>query len=280
MKKLRFKLILAFLSAVIIPLVITEYFTLSRAETYAKESFQTRFTSEVKQIDYGLTMMFKLIGNNVSLLGTNSSIIDNQPHVSRYLDLPATQMTPTNNPNEAQIYNYFEHIASNFEQLNYIYFGTEQGGYVQWPNGGKTDYYDPRIRPWYLAGIGGQGTPVRAPAYYWAADNSTLISTVKQVTDKNGKSLGVVGMDITLSALTKMLENIGFGYQGSLLVIEDTGRVLADTRNPENVFKMVEASENNALTNLVGQDKAFSDTPLLIGSNEYYAINFTSPYLN
>lgn len=261
MRHLRVKLVLAFLCAVTIPLFVNFLLTVSEARTHARDSFESRFYGEVQQIDNGISLMFQLYENQLSLLSENSLITDSAPHISSYMHLPATQMRPSqSNDTEQKFYQLFAQIAEHYPNLNYLYFGTEQGGYIQWPEGSTTDNYDPRTRPWYTAAKKANGAIIRAPAYYWAADNTMLISTVRMIKDQQNRMLGVVGIDITLDEFTKMLSKAEFGDHGELLVIEHTGRILADTRNPANVFKYVE----NTLSE---EDK-------------FFAVEYLSPYLN
>ncbi|EWH08618.1 Hpt sensor hybrid histidine kinase [Catenovulum agarivorans DS-2] len=260
MQQLRVKLVLAFLCAVTIPLFANFVFTISEVRTHAKNAFESRFYGEVRQIDNAITLMFKLYENQLSLISTQPEFIKNAEYVSSYMHLAATQMQPSaSNPKEQQLFDKFSQIAQHYPNLNYLYFGTEQGGYVQWPEGPTTDNYDPRTRPWYTSAKQANGQIIRAPAYYWAADNTMLISTVRLIKDSQNNDVGVIGLDITLDDFTKMLSKAEFGEQGELVVIEHTGRILADTRNPNNVFEYME--------NTISADQS------------YFAVEYKSPYL-
>ncbi|WP_440905279.1 response regulator [Catenovulum sp. SX2] len=261
MRNLRVKLILAFLCAVTIPLFANFIFTISEVRTHARDAFESRFYGEVQQIDNGISQMFKLYASQLSLLSEQAIFKDSAQHISTYMHLPATQMRPSSsNIAEQSLYKNFVQISEHYPNLNYIYFGTEQGGYIQWPEGATTNHYDPRVRPWYTSAKQANGKIIRAPAYYWAADNTMLISTVRLIKNQQNKMIGVVGIDITLDEFTKMLSKAEFGEQGELVVIEHTGRILADTRNPQNVFKYVE--------NTITED------------DKFFAVEYTSPYLD
>ncbi|WP_016955789.1 response regulator [Catenovulum agarivorans] len=261
MRNLRFKLVLAFLCAVTIPLFTNFVFTINEVQTHARDAFESRFYGEVQQIDNGISQMFKLYASQLSLLSEQEIFKDSAQHISTYMHLPATQMRPSSsNTAEKALFKQFAQIAQHYPNLNYIYFGTEQGGYVQWPEGSTTDNYDPRMRPWYTSAKQADGEIIRAPAYYWAADNTMLISTVRLIKNQQNKMIGVVGIDITLDEFTKMLSKAEFGEQGELVVIEHTGRILADTRNPQNVFKYVENTLSEA--------------------DKFLAVEYISPYLN
>jgi signal transduction histidine kinase/DNA-binding response OmpR family regulator len=281
MHNLRIKLILAFLSAVIVPSFFTVLLTIKETREFAENSFNHAFFNEVKQIDKGISLMFKLIGDNVTLLSKNSLLEGSHQDITRYLNQPATTMSPLSTKSkQANLYRLFLDTASSLTELNYIYYGTSLGGYLQWPAGKTTDNYDPRKRPWYIAGKKSAGKVTRTPAYYWAPDNSTIISTVKQVKNRQGEAIGVIGMDVTLDKLTEMLANINFGYQGSLLVIENTGRVLADTRNPKNNFQFVTEIENGDLASFTSASLSHAETKVSINKLTYFATSYKSPYLD
>lgn len=241
MSNLGIKLIFAFLCAVVIPLAVTNYLTVRETESYAAQTFENSFLGEVRQIENAVSMMFSQYSDNVNLLSANPDLYSARNEITTYMDKEATMMTSdVNGGFETKLYNHFETIAEHLPDLNYIYYGTYSGGYMQWPMGPTTDFYDPRIRPWFTSAVQAEGKTIRAPAYFWAGDNSTLISTVKMLTDASGEPFGVIGMDITLNKFTDMLQSVDFGFNGDLLVVENTGRILADTLTPENVFKLVD----------------------------------------
>jgi len=281
MHNLRIKLVLAFLFAVIVPSFFIALLSIKETKEFAKNSFDHAVINEVRQIDKGISLMFKLIGGNVTLLSKNKLLEQSHKSIPLYLNQSATLMTPlASKSKEADVYRLFLDISSSLPELSYIYFGSTRGGYVQWPAGKTSDNYDPRLRPWYQTGEAAMGEVARVPAYYWAPDDLTIISTVKQVKDPQGAVIGVIGIDVTLNKLTDMLTDINFGYQGSLLVIENTGRILADTLNPKNNFKFVPEIENSTLNSLLSAEKNETKSTISINNLNYYVTSYKSPYLD
>ena len=281
MKNLRTKLVLAFLSAIVFPAFFTVFLTINETQGFAKQSFNQAFTNEVRQIDKGISLMFKMIGDNVTLLSKSPLLEPSHKKLSRYIDKPAMAMTPTtNSPEEAALYQLFTDIGESFSDVNYVYFGSVEGGYLQWPTGNTVANYDPRPRPWYQVAKSSEGKLSRAPAYYWAADNSTIISTVKLVKNSNNEPIGVLGMDVTLDKLTEMLANINFGYGGSLIVVEHTGRILADTKSPSNNFKFIHNIDQPLLASLSTNIQNESTKNITLNEVNYYATTYHSPYLD
>lgn len=48
---------------------------------------------------------------------------------------------------------------------------------------------------------------MRTDAYYWAADDAVIVSTVKAL-KQNGKLVGVQGMDVSLAQLTDLIADV------------------------------------------------------------------------
>ncbi|WP_286233633.1 hybrid sensor histidine kinase/response regulator [Thalassotalea sediminis] len=281
MRSLKAKLIFAFLSAIIIPAFFTAFLTVKETTFFAKDSFNKAFINEVKQIDNGISLMFKLIGDNVTLLSKNPLFIAAHQDLTRYMDRPATLITPLENSQiEAELFKLFTEVGESLTDLSYVYFGSHQGGYLQWPAGNITANYDPRHRPWYKTATANENNVVRAPAYYWAADNSTIISTVKQIKNNSGEAIGVVGLDVSLDKLTQMLSHINFGYNGSLLVIENTGRILADTRQPNNNFKFIKDIEGGVFKSFTASLAKPTTVKVTINNVNYFVTQYTSPFLD
>ena len=152
-------------------------------------------------------------------------------------------MTPkANSEAERAAFGLFEQFGDYHEGISYIYIGTEQSGYMQWPQGEIGAKYDPRPRSWYQTALGANNQTARANAYYWEPDDTVLVSTVKTIVDQ-GKVLGVVGMDVSLKELTHIVKKIKVGESGYLMLIENTGNVLVDAKYPEHNFKPISAIE-------------------------------------
>ncbi|WP_421022015.1 cache domain-containing protein, partial [Klebsiella pneumoniae] len=75
------------------------------------------------------------------------------------------------------------------------------------------------------------GKTVRTGAYYWAADDAVLISTVRTVANQLGNPGGVVNIDVSLKGLTEIVKQIKLGESGFLMLVESNGNVMVDPRD-------------------------------------------------
>ena len=186
------KLKLSFASAIALPLFIIAALVITQTRDQALDNFAQMSEREARQIDNGIAMFFSEIEKNVDYLASHQMVLAAKQDVKAHVD--------TNNPVmlkhlqgssvERAAFQQFDHFGQTHPGLAYIYMGNEQGGYIQWPAGEVNANYDPRSRPWYLTGKSASGKTVRTSAYYWAADDMVIVSTVKAIKD-NGQIIGV-----------------------------------------------------------------------------------------
>ncbi|WP_144393007.1 hybrid sensor histidine kinase/response regulator [Pleionea sediminis] len=254
-RKLKYQLVIAFLLAVTIPILLISFFIVDSIEKKERAYFKERFLSDVRQIDSFINLTFSQIENNLKYLSGLPVFQKSGTGISTYKESKAQLMMPQSaGGKEAQIYSIFLQFARANPGFAYIYFGNFEGGYVQWPLGRTTDYYDPTLRPWFKAGLTGQGDITRASAYFWQADEVAIISTVKLIKSSNGKPLGVVGMDVSLEGLTDMLMKSEFGHESRIVLVEKKSRILADTSSLSHNFKALSKVYPDSVTNLLNRD--------------------------
>ena len=88
--------------------------------------------------------------------------------------------------------------------------------------------FAPRARPWYQDASAHE-TPVVTDVYQFESTGEPGITFAKRIVDKNGTLLGVVGADITMSALSKILETIRIGDDGLVFMANEDGQILSFT---------------------------------------------------
>ncbi|WP_108650038.1 methyl-accepting chemotaxis protein [Dongshaea marina] len=234
------KLILAFLATTILPLLIISLFVVNKLRTEAQEQFANSSTREIRQVDNALDIYFQTITENVNFFATDPLILAIDESITDYMNAPKGPMTPDQNGGlESQIFKQFKTFGDSHPGYAYIYLGTVNGGYIQWPKGDTRGNYDPRIRPWYKSGQDGSGQVIRTEAYYYDVDDAVLVSSVRSFNLKNGQPGGTIGIDVSLKGLTNIIKKIKLGKTGYLMLVEDTGNILVDASNPEHNFKKI-----------------------------------------
>ncbi|WND01772.1 methyl-accepting chemotaxis protein [Temperatibacter marinus] len=280
MKNLRVTLLLAFIGAALLPSTIISTVTFLQVSESSRDSAFTSIDHEVKQVENNFITFFEQIENNVNYLSKHPMVAGNLKSVQGFMNLEGAAsfkpdqeqgtMSAEDYAANADLYKLFVDFAETHPNLAYIYAGSEQGGYIQWPSGTVTDHYDPRVRPWYEAGIVAEQGPKRAQAYYWAPDETAILSTVAQIKSPLGDLHGVLGMDVSLVGLTKIVNSIKIGETGYLMVVEDSGNILVDPSNSNHNFKKLSSVKEGVFQPLIEQQQQVYE--ITIDEIDYFAV--------
>nr|WP_028944886.1 methyl-accepting chemotaxis protein [Pseudomonas vranovensis] len=144
------------------------------------------------------------------------------------------------------------------DSFTYAYLGRADGSFQMSTDDPPPEGYDPRLRPWYEAARDSQGTVVTEP--YRDATDSQLMLTIAVALRQQEQLLGVVGGDLSLDTLVKIINALdfdGIGYaflvsaDGKVLVHPEQGKVMKNLRDlyphhtlsPDAGFSEVESAE-------------------------------------
>lgn len=270
---IRTRLTAAMLSAVIIPLAVITVLAVLELQDSAVKEFENRSSAEIRHIDKAFSLYLNGLAEDAAFLASTQAVKGLDNNVTRYFDAPKRTSAQREGSPEALAFALMDDFGNSRPDLAYVFLGLDDGAYMQWPTGDLGNY-DPRKRPWYLAAKEKPGVPVRAPAYKDVNTGAPLLDYLHTFTTDSGLT-GVVGVDVTLAKLTEMVTSVQFGEQGYLILIEETGAVLADGGAPENNFKKV-----NEVSDVY--QKLFNSNGLLevtLNGELWFATVYTSPEL-
>ena len=111
-------------------------------------------------------------------------------------------------------------FTSNFQ---FTYVGQANGVFTQRPDAAMPAGYDPRERPWYKQAVSAGQTMLTPP--YMAAVGG-LIVTIAMPVKKGGELLGVVGGDLSLDSLVKIINSVDSGGLGYAFLVSSDGQVI------------------------------------------------------
>ncbi|MFT5209256.1 MAG: methyl-accepting chemotaxis protein [Flavobacterium sp.] len=135
--KMSYKLVVAFIAAVILPVSIVSGLMIQRAQEQAIDHFTESNEREVQQINRSLTLFFGEIEKNVNYLANHRFVPAARTGVSTFMHLQKETMSAPlqNSSQEANLFNLYKDFAATHPDLAYVYYGNTEGGYVQWPAG-------------------------------------------------------------------------------------------------------------------------------------------------
>ncbi|EFC91478.1 methyl-accepting chemotaxis sensory transducer with Cache sensor [Dethiosulfovibrio peptidovorans DSM 11002] len=109
-----------------------------------------------------------------------------------------------------------------------IYFGLEKNGKL--PIGSRAkmaEDYDARKRSWYIDAIKKGSDMIVTEPYIDLITNKAVISAAMTVKDGKGKTLGVVGVDISMNALVDFVGKLKLLGEGHGLLLSKAGMIIA-----------------------------------------------------
>ena len=234
---IRSKLTLSFAATVILPIIAIAIVSISMTISKSSTSFVERTHDELRQVDNGFQLFFQQIKANVKFLAENKLTAQLPENTHTYIDADHMMEPKNDSAEELALYRLYEDFGTSHPDLLYVYTGTKGGGFVQYPLE-ELGGYDPRERPWYKQALASPDAPIITEAYQDVIGKPVVTSALV-VKDNQGVIVGVQGLDVTLSTLTDILSNTKLGESGYLILIDDSGTVLADAKTPENNFKNI-----------------------------------------
>ncbi|SFD00065.1 methyl-accepting chemotaxis protein [Bacillus sp. OV322] len=272
MKNKRFsfksKLLIYSLLLSLVPMILIGFFVNNSVTKKTEQDYIHFSEKEIYQVDNAISIYFQSIKENARLLATNPAVITADKTITSYKDKTdgeSIDMTPLKNgPKEKDIFNVFSQFGKSHPNAAYVYMGTPDGGYIQYPEGATTPRFDPTERPWYKAAIGNPGKVKMTSAYAATGSDSIIVSNVVTI-EEGSNQKGVLGLDVSLEGLTSLIKDIHIGKNGYVILTQKDGTILADPKNPKMNFKPISSLKIPKL-NKSTKDGSFDAT---IKGNDY-----------
>lgn len=213
------------------------------SEKEIEENYIVSARHQVSQIDDYITMYLKGLYQDCAFLALNESVSSADETITKYMDkkLDASgyiPMTPSQNSGiESEIYELYKSYALTHSEVVCVYIGTEDGGYIQWPESKLERQYDPRKRKWYEEIMSQSEDSIVTSAYHAVATNDlAVITTGKIVKDPIGQVVGIQAVDVSLDGLSELIKTKKIGQNGFVILTDSDGTILAHPKNPELNF--------------------------------------------
>lgn len=263
-QSLKVKLNMMLILFAVLPLLIMSVFFLSQFQKVLVEQQESAVDSQLTLVSDNIDVIFDTMKESVSYFANSSVVKKADDSLASYVNNTENiQMTPSKNSLvEANIFRQFEEFGSSHPAYQYVYMGTEEGGYIQYPEGSMDGAFDPRVRPWYAPAVAANGEPVVSPPYYFATDDITIIGISQAIKNDDGKVIGVMALDISLEKLSSMFEEASVEGKGYYMLVGADGTVIADPSNKENNFKNMSEVYDSDFVNAVDQNAQFEQVKI------------------
>ncbi|MEG4148158.1 PAS domain S-box protein [Microcoleus sp. Pol12B5] len=157
--------------------------------------------------------------------------------------------------------------ANKSTKFQSIYYATDSLGTRTAKLKAEPRTYDARLRPWYKEAVAAN-KPIWTSIYPGFNPGTVFIAGSQPIRDRNGKLLGVCGVDFSLSELEQYLHRIKLSKTGQIFAIERSGLLVASS-SQESPFRKMSGKQQLQRVNVLD-----SQTPVIRTAAKYLYEHF------
>ena len=229
--------------------------SLVSVERLLKADFVRLSKNEEMRLGSGLTIYSEQTGNE-------NGILEMDPEAKGGFELRAYQL--------------FQRFAKEHEKVTAaVTYGMRDGGYVQYPAVTRENNFDPRKLYWYRDGMAaGESGLLFVSKPFQGAGGKPVIGFYSLVWTLEEEPLGVLGLQLDLSALLNMVLPEASDSKDGWMVLDGEDAILIDGKHPDAVFRKL-ADANLGDISLMGQKKEGIHR-IKLDDSEKYAVIYVS----
>ncbi|MFH0966600.1 MAG: ATP-binding protein [Methanobacteriota archaeon] len=230
-------------------------------------------TNQLKYIDFALSNFVAEVDNDIRQLLTDEDIrYPDDTGFTSFLNASPETFKYSIGDREQEIINKLNAFRLTHPAVNSVYMGRETGTFVRSHPRPSPTQYDPRTRPWYILAKEHPGQVMRTDPYQSVTSPDLNIGIVTAMTNASGRVYGVLGADITLVDLTKYITEFDFGRDGQIILINETGTILA-AKDPSLLFMNISRITEDQTHALLSSSEG------MLTLSDAYLVYYTSPHL-
>lgn len=205
---IRNKLIISLIGICVIPLIILGYSSYIKSKSMLEEKLKVTSQQTLLQVNNELDKYFNIFGNMISALATNYNIVNS-----------------TDNEKEPNVLRWLQNLNESNKDIYSSYVGYANGKYDIYPSNKASERDDPREKNWYKQALEHKGNVIITLPF---KDTKTgkSIASMARVVEKNGKIIGVCGMDVSLDTLLDKINMMRIGNTGYVFMSDADGKVM------------------------------------------------------
>ena len=172
----------------------------------------------------------------VEMLSSSESIKNAKNNLQNYTRYERSTFRYKPSETENTIEEQFRLLKISHRAVNFVFLGTEDGGYMEYPRFQATQVYEPRLRPWYQSTIHKVDIQISEP-YLTKVSNEMVVGFTKQITNDNGSAIGVLGVTVNLYDMTNNINNMKIGDSGYILLMSPQHKFLVSPYHQDWIMK-------------------------------------------
>lgn len=207
---IQFKILGLLLALIIIPTAITAFSSFQVSSNTLGNEIKNSLSQTTIYIEDTLDIFFKNYEQGITVLGDNSNIkaftIKRQKSVDAMDSLEGYQ--------------------KNNAEVQSVYIATADKEFYVRPKQEVPAGFDPTSRPWYQDAVKKKGIIWTEP-YQDTGSGNLVVTAARPIFDDSNNIVGVIGLDISLEQLTKMIVSFKIGEKGYFILSDTKGNVIA-----------------------------------------------------
>ncbi|WP_439822971.1 methyl-accepting chemotaxis protein [Oceanobacillus sojae] len=221
------KLVISFSSILIIPIVLIGFLTYN-------SSVNTMQAQQEQQVNEIITLMGQNIEDTLALKSRDIDVFAENTRGGQ-VEEEDDELT--------MVVGQYLHFH---EEVDKIYFGSEEGTLAIQPETELPDDFDVRDRPWYMEAMKSPGDLIISDPYPTEASDGDMVVTLsKTLADGSG----VVGIDLSMDFVQEMASSVEIGESGYPVLLDRDGNIIF---HPGNVAG--EQMEESFINQVSAQD--------------------------
>lgn len=224
---LKFKLISVITVLILLPLAILGVTSFLKSSAIMEEALKSANMEAVEQVQQSILYYKNQYDNSALQMSKDNNI----------------QQIKANPNNIEMMMKTFKAYSESHKEVEAIYLGTTDKKFYRYPEKKMADDYDPTARPWYKQAVEKKSVIWTEP--YKAASSGKLVVSVGipvYNTFNNDEFLGVVGIDISLEALSNNINDIKIGEKGYVVLLDNSLNVMTN-KNQEFIGKPLDQKD-------------------------------------
>jgi methyl-accepting chemotaxis protein len=219
-KKIQTKIMLTMSVLIAITLIGVSALTYFQTKKEILSNVNTSSKSQIDNLKSNIDLYLNFYGSTVDRYSKDNRIVEYLKEVKQNEQTGIEKYWPI-------VSSDFENFMGLNQNVAVIYVGAETKQFKTTPVIDLPADFDPTGRPWYTAALNTPDKSLWTEPYLDASSGEYVVTVVKPVLDQVSKQvLGVVGLDLSLSGLSDMINKTAVGYKGYSLLLDSNGMAL------------------------------------------------------
>lgn len=230
-KKLFVKLAVSNMIVLFLALFTVGVISYKESNKYLEQNLRIMSLETLKQIDRGFSEYLSKMVQELELLDKNLDVKDLADSTKDYKQT------------QEKVKNTLLALKDTISGIENAYFAGEDGSFILDSKITDQNEIKAKGKEWYEYAKANIGEIYYSDVAIDQITGNSILAISRAVLDKNGKFIGVVGMDITLAEVKEYINSISLLENGYVTLVNNDGQVIIDNDRNKNQMENVSSNE-------------------------------------